>query len=140
MNLLRIDHVTINLKDVERSLRFYGELLGLRQLPSVDMGDHLLRYFMLPDGGKIELIEYRFDTRGIANIATDKGTARHLAFAVADVHEVEKTLTAAGYLFHVPVSYIEKLGFYGGLTMDPNGFELEFLQYASKSAASSGAI
>lgn len=124
-----IDHLTINLRDVEKSLWFYGTLLGLRRLPDVDMGDHLLRYFALPNGGKLELTEYRYATADSGNDATDLGRARHLAFEVDDAYAVEKMLVQAGYPFHVPVSHVECLGFSGGLTRDPNGFELEFLQY-----------
>ena len=115
MRIKGIDHVTINLKDVARSLWFYGELLGFERLPDVDMG--------------LELTEYRYETADCGDTATDKGRARHLAFEVEDVYALEKKLTDAGYLFHVPVSHVEKLGFSGGLTRDPNGFELEFLQY-----------
>ena len=129
MRIKGIDHVTINLKDVARSLWFYGELLGFERLPDVDMGDHLLRYFALPGGGRLELTEYRYETADCGDTATDKGRARHLAFEVEDVYALEKKLTDAGYRFHVPVSHVEKLGFSGGLTRDPNGFELEFLQY-----------
>lgn len=129
-----MDHVTINVKDVEKTLWFYGKLLGLRQLPSIDLGDHLLRYFDIGNQQKLELTEYFFPTRDTGHIATDKGTARHVAFVVNDVYAVERALTEAGYPFHVPVSYNEALGFSGGLTRDPNGFELEFLQYGNPKA------
>lgn len=130
MKIKKIDHITINLKDVEKSLKFYGELLGLEPLPSVDLGDHLLRYFLLPGGQKLELTEYFFPTEDTGATATDLGRARHLAFEVEDAYEVEKKLTEGGYPFHVPVSYNKKLQFSGGLTKDPNGFELEFLHYS----------
>ena len=69
MRIKGIDHVTINLKDVARSLWFYGELLGFERLPDVDMGDHLLRYFALPGGGRLELTEYRYETADCGNTA-----------------------------------------------------------------------
>lgn len=125
----RIDHVTVNITDLQGTLRFYGDLLGLAPLPTVDMGDHTLRYFALPGGGKLELVTYAYPTEDRGREATDKGRARHLAFEVEDAYAVEKKLTEAGYPFHVPVSYVEKLGFHGGLTRDPNGFEVEFLHY-----------
>ena len=124
-----MDHVTINIKDVEATLHFYGEILGLQALPSVDMGDHFLRYFALPSGGKLELIQYYYDVPQLDVEATNKGCARHLAFEVEDIRALEKKLTDAGFVFHVPVSYVKNLDFTGGLTKDPNGFELEFLQY-----------
>lgn len=129
MNIIGIDHVTINLKNWESTRQFYQELLGFTPLPSVDMGDHLLRYFAIPGGGRLELTEYRFPTQDSGHCATDQGRARHLAFVVEGVYQLEKKLTEAGYPFHVPVSHVEQLGFSGGLTRDPNGFELEFLEY-----------
>ena len=128
MKITSVDHITINLKNTKESLHFYGRLLGLNQLASIDMGDHLLRYFDLPGCCKLELIEYYFDTQTACSESTDRGIARHFAFEVDDVYAVEKILTEAGYPFHVPVIHVEKLHFSGGLTRDPNGFELEFLQ------------
>lgn len=128
MRITSVDHITINLKNTKESLHFYGRLLGLNKLASIDMGDHLLRYFDLPGCCKLELIEYYFDTQTACSESTDSGIARHFAIEVDDVYAVERILTEAGYPFHVPVSYVEKLLFSGGLTMDPNGFELEFLQ------------
>ena len=125
----KIDHVTINIKYIDATLHYDGEILGLQALPSVDMGDHILRYFALPGGGKIELTQYYYDVPQLDVDASNKGCARHLAFEVEDIRALEKKLTDAGFVFHSPVSYIEKLGFTGGLTKDPNGFELEFLQY-----------
>ena len=131
----QIDHITLNVTDMPASLRFYGELLGLERLPTVDMGDHELTYFALPGGAKLELVTYRYPTADHGQVATDRGRARHFAFEVDDARALERTLTAAGYPFHVPVSYVEKLGFLGGLTRDPNGFEVEFLQYPARGEA-----
>lgn len=127
--ILGIDHVTINVMDLAGTMRFYGDLLGLSRLPGADMGDHELLYFALPGGAKLELVTYRYPTENHGQNATDQGRARHLAFEVEDAYATEKKLTNAGFPFHVPVSFVEKLGFYGGLTRDPNGFEVEFLQY-----------
>ena len=129
MNIRQIDHVTINVTDMEKTREFYGKLLGLRELDCVDKGDHELTFFELPGGAKLELVVYRYETADNGQTATDRGRARHLAFEVDDVYALEKKLTEAGYPFHVPVSYVDKLGFSGGLTRDPNGFELEFLEY-----------
>ena len=125
----QIDHITINVTDMEKTLYFYGELLGLQQLSTVNMGDHELTFFQLPGGAKLELVTYEYETADNGQTATDRGRARHLAFEVDDVYALEKKLTEAGYPFHVPAGYVEKLGFTGGLTRDPNGFELEFMQY-----------
>lgn len=124
----KIDHITINVKDMERTLEFYGTLLALKRLPSVDMGDHVLSYFELPDGGRIELTQYRFPTPDGSGDPTCKGNARHAAFRVDHIDELVKKLEASGYRFHCPVSYVKELGCRCGLVKDPNGFELEFVQ------------
>lgn len=125
----KIDHVTINVKDIEKTLQFYGKLLELEQLPSVDMGDHTLSFFKLPSGEKIELVQYHFPTEETAIESSCRGTARHFAFEVDHIKGLEEKLENAGYHFHSPVTFIEKLGFWSGLVKDPNGFELEFIQY-----------
>ncbi len=125
----KIDHVTINVKNIEKTLDFYRDLLELKQLSSVDMGDHTLSFFELPGGEKIELVQYHFPTEEKSVKSTCKGTARHFAFEVDDIKKLEQRLENSGYHFHCPVTYIEKLGFWSGLVNDPNGFELEFIQY-----------
>lgn len=128
----KLDHVTINIKDFEKAMQFYGGLLGLEKLPSAEMADHTLFFFRLPDGVKIELVQYHFKTREEAVEYSRKGTARHFAFQVDDLDGLQKKLEDAGYRFHAPAAYVEKLGFRSGLVRDPNGFELEFLQYGNE--------
>ena len=65
MMVQSIDHITINVKNLEASRAFYGELLGLAELSKVDMGDHVLTYYALPGGVKLELISYMSDTGGL---------------------------------------------------------------------------
>lgn len=125
----KLDHVTINIKDFEKTMNFYGDLLGLEKLPSVEMEDHTLFFFKLPDGVKIELVQYHFETKEETVEYSRKGAARHFAFRVDDLDGLQKKLENAGYHFHVPAAYVKQLGFRSGLVRDPNGFELEFVQY-----------
>jgi len=129
MKFKKMDHITINVVDLEKTLWFYGELLGLKRLPSINLETETLHYFELPGSIKLELTEFKFKNKTIKYSSTDKGIFRHLAFNCEDVYEIEKLLISKGFPFHVPVSYNEKLGFHGGLTRDPNGVELEFMEY-----------
>ena len=129
MDFESMDHITINVVDLDKTLWFYGELLGLKRLPDVDFEKETIYYFQLPSSIKLELIVFKFETNICNFSATEKGIFRHLAFCCKDVYSVEKKLVESGYPFHVPVNYNEKLYFYGGLCKDPNGVELEFLQY-----------
>jgi lactoylglutathione lyase len=129
MEIKRIDHMTIVIKDLKKTQAFYGELLGLKQLPSVNLGDHLLHYFAIPGGQKLELTEYLYPVHDHKGELNDRGSYRHLAFEVTDIYGWEKKITEAGYPFHIPVAPSPELGFTGGLLRDPNGVEIELLEY-----------
>ena len=40
MNIRKLDHVSFLVKDVERSRRFYGQVLGLREIPRPSNADN----------------------------------------------------------------------------------------------------
>jgi len=123
-----LDHITINVKDLDKTLAFYGQLLELPALPPVETDTQKVYYFGLPGGTKLELIHYYRDT-GIDDgneIAT--GKCRHFAFEVDDIKEIERRLADAGYSFHLPISYNADFSCTCGLVLDPNGFELEFVE------------
>ncbi|MGD1816164.1 MAG: VOC family protein [Pleomorphochaeta sp.] len=129
MEFKQIDHITINVTNLEKSLWFYGDLLNLEKLPDIELETEILHYFQLPGNIKLELTEFKSENKIYNHKTSDKGIFRHLAFSCTDAYAVEKKLTQAGFPFHIPVSFNSKLGFHGGLTRDPNGVELEFLQY-----------
>jgi catechol 2,3-dioxygenase-like lactoylglutathione lyase family enzyme len=128
MTLKRIDHITINVKDLNASLSFYRDAVGLERLESIDMGDHVLDYMSLPGGIKLELISYKFKTSQLTTAATDTGIFRHIAFAVDDLDSVLMRCEKLGARIRLRPQYVEKLGCRTMLVEDPNGIELEFMQ------------
>ena len=50
------DHDAIQVKDLDASARFYGEILGLKEIPNGGLPDHI-RWFQLDDKTQIHLIE-----------------------------------------------------------------------------------
>ena len=122
-----IDHITINVKNLEASRAFYGELLGLAELSKVDMGDHILTYYALPGGVKLELISYMSDTGDCTAGLLERGRFRHLALRVDDLETLAARLGDFGGRVLQPPRWVEQLGFTGMLAEDPNGCELEFL-------------
>lgn len=125
--MLKPDHFTINVTDLEASLKFYGETLGLKQLPTVDMGDHELYYFDLGPA-MLELINYKDEQPELHPAVKTRGIYRHLAFATDDVDALYEKLVAAGTTIYSAPDYIEKLKFRNILIADPNGVELEIVQ------------
>ncbi|SHJ41764.1 VOC family protein [Hespellia stercorisuis] len=123
-----MNHITINMKDKEKTFWFYGELLGLKKLHEVDMGDHYIYYYQLPSDIRLELIEYLYDTPSEHPQYTSRGIYRHVAFEVEDVQELKSTLVSNGIKILEGPNPSEKLGVHFMLIEDPNGVEMEFVQ------------
>lgn len=127
MKVSRIDHVSINLIDAEKSLDFYGRILGLKQQQTVDCGDFDIIYFALPDGARLELFDYHGRNRSLPREESEAGL-RHIAFQVEDVAEHEKMLRAEGVQITLPTCDLLNLGARVLLFLDPNGVTLEFCE------------
>ena len=126
--MLKPNHITINVINMEKSLDFYGRILGLKQLETVDMGDHTLYYFALSDGLSLELIEYRDDFGELRPNVKTRGIYRHLALQCDHVDELYRHLTENGVRCLSEPSDVPQLHFRNILAEDPNGVEIEFLE------------
>ena len=123
-----IDHVTINMMDRDASFKFYEEVLGLKRLNEVDMGDHKLTYFFLNGVTRLELIEYYNDDPGQPQPSDGKGIYRHVALITDDIGEIFERCVKSGVEIMMEPTEVEKLEWAGMLIRDPNGVELEILQ------------
>lgn len=129
MTIKKLDHYTIVVKDLKKTLDFYKNTMGLEFLNTINCGDHILRYFLIPGGQRIELNEYQYQVENHVGKLNDRGAYRHIAFEVEGIFDWEKKITAAGYAFHIPVKFDEKCGVYSGLFLDPNGVEIELIEH-----------
>jgi lactoylglutathione lyase len=128
MKVRGIDHVSINVRDIEASARFYAGVLGFRRLQTVPMdGWFSITYFEIPGGGRMELFDYAGKSHAVQREESDEGL-RHLAFSVDDVAAAEKMLREKGVTIVLPATDIPSLGAKVLLFLDPNGVTLEFCQ------------
>ena len=127
LNIGTIDHIAINCIDLNQSLDFYGRILGLKQLQTVDGGDFDIIYFALPNGSRLELFDYHGKNR-IVSCADDDSGLRHVAFQVKDVAAHEKSLRAEGVEITLPTCDLPNLGARVLLFLDPNGVTIEFCE------------
>ena len=128
MKVQGIDHVSINVKDMEASAKFYAEVLGFRRLQTVPMdGGFSITYFEIPGGGRMELFDYAGKNRAVQREENDAGL-RHLAFTVDDVAAAERMLRGKGVTIVLPTTDLPSLGARVMLFLDPNGVTLEFCQ------------
>jgi methylmalonyl-CoA epimerase len=97
----RIDHVAIVVRDLEASLRFYRDTLGVAPSRVVDFPREGVKIAFLPLGGpqgsEIELLEPTDPTGGVARFLEKRGEGlHHLCLEVEDIEAALAELTAAG--------------------------------------------
>ncbi|MEI7846774.1 MAG: VOC family protein [Chloroflexota bacterium] len=127
MKISAIEHIAINVSDIQKSIDFYGSILGFTRLQSVDRGDSIIHYYQLPNSARLELFEYKKpgvnQTREVSEVGL-----KHLAFQVEDVAAHEKELRAAGVEITLSTCELPDLGTRVLLFLDPNGVTLEFCE------------
>ena len=84
--LRNINHITYNVKDKDAALKWYQEVLGLKQIPKMVNGDHLY-WLQLPSGAMVHIIE---------NPEAPSAPSHHTAFEVDDLDLAHKQLTGTG--------------------------------------------
>lgn len=95
-------HSMVRVRDLDASLRFYCEGLGLKEVRRVDVpqGKFTLVYLAAPESTDAEVeLTYNWDS------AEDYGSARnfgHLAFQVKDIYAVCAHLQTMGYIISRP--------------------------------------
>ncbi len=127
MDIQRVEHISINAVDFNRSVDFYGRVLGFKQLQTVDCGEFDITYFELPGGTRLELFDYH-GTNPVVTRTENESGLRHLAFAVNDVAAHEKLLREAGVEITLSTCDLPDLEARVLLFLDPNGVTLEFCE------------
>lgn len=153
MALISYFHFSFTVSDIERSIAFYRDLLGLRLVhrmvhdqkytsSQIGFRDALLKVALfdvsnMPQGSSpsrhvLELIEYVNPRGEPQDMATNRPGAAHLALQVDDLEAEFVRLKAAGVQFRsdapVPVTHGRHTG---GLTCylrDPDGITLELIE------------
>ena len=125
MKLTGLNHITINVKNLEESKAFYEKVFGLKQCGFIHMGDHTLTYYQLPQDVLLELIDYEKKVPAGAMRETDTGIYRHLCLEADSLEELNRRCEQEGVYVRSAPAYVEKLGRHNMLLVDPNGVEIE---------------
>jgi catechol 2,3-dioxygenase-like lactoylglutathione lyase family enzyme len=153
MTGLVIDHVNIVVRDLDRMVAFYTQVLGMTQTKRVTIqGDWIeavvglknvvadVVYLEMASGPRIELIKYQSpESRwpdGLADPST--GGFRHMAFLVDDIDKAYADFAARGVntfigkpqcVSSAQVSYTSGIRKHLVYFRDPEGNVLEFCEY-----------
>ena len=139
---LGLDHSGVTCADLDTSLGFYHELLGI---PIRDRGENQVaaaghvgaHYFWadleLPDGRVIELIEVAEKGLEPLTPGTKHPGSAHTGLRVRDIHATLARLAAAGVEPLAPPATLTEPGAWHGCTIvyvrDPDGHAVELVQY-----------
>jgi 3-oxoacyl-[acyl-carrier protein] reductase len=145
-----VHHFSFTVSDIERSVRWYTDVLGLelvhrqrqanaytRILVGIEDADLAVAQFKIPSLSPrysthvLELIEY-LSPRGAHNeLVTSNVGVAHLALMVTDIHRRYDRLRQHGVVFvNAPVEVAEgaNAGGWACYLRDPDGITIEFLQ------------
>ena len=114
-----LDHVAIEVNDIEEALNFYTIILGLEEIPTPEeVKVKGIRWLSLPDNQTLHLVASReFRAPGTA----------HLAITVEEIETWEKYLND-----HNVETYPPKFDLYKAkrfFVKDPSGNRIEFLKW-----------
>jgi methylmalonyl-CoA/ethylmalonyl-CoA epimerase len=122
LDLSHIGQIALGVSDIERSERFFGEVMGFRKL--YRFGD--LSFFDCA-GGRLLLEKARSE---------DEASKRAIIyFRCADISLAVKELKSCGLKFHVPPHLIAKMDdhdLFMAFFTDPDGHVLALMQEAPK--------
>ena len=113
VRLKAINHVTYNVTDKDRALRFWEDVLGVKQIPRQVDRDHLY-WLQLPSGAMVHLVE---------NPEAPSYPSHHGAFEVDDIEAVARALNEKG-VETTPIS-VRKDGQRAIYFHDPDGNRIE---------------
>jgi methylmalonyl-CoA/ethylmalonyl-CoA epimerase len=98
MKTLKVDHIGIAVENLDETLKFYRDALGL-ELEGIEVvEDQKVKTAFLPVGDtEVELLEATSDESPIAKfIAKNKEGLHHLAFRVDNIEEAIEQMKAKG--------------------------------------------
>lgn len=124
MKLKRMDHIGINCGNFSKSLKFYRDILGLKQQSTIKYPKFNITYIGLPDNSRIELFDYGI--RKERTVSDDSRVGyRHIAFEADNVEAWEQHLRDNGIKISLSTTVMADLGVKVLLCEDPDGTIIE---------------
>lgn len=119
---MKLAHTMIRVKNLEETLAFYTEFLGLEKLREHKIGDEAVLVF-LSDEARSYFIELTYNCDGRDYVLGDQ--FGHLAFHVEDLEAVVKTVEEKGWWYRRsrPGNSSKYI-----FVKDPNGYDIEILE------------
>ena len=119
---MKLAHTMIRVKDLEATLAFYTEFLGLRETRRKEIGDEALLVFLTDEAGHYHIELTLNHGRSEYTLGDQFG---HLAFHTGDLERVVAEVERRGWPYRrsrpeLTSKYI--------FVKDPNGYDIEILE------------
>ena len=98
MKVKKIDHIGIAVKNLDETMKFYADALGLKTIATEVVEDQKVRIAFIPVGdSEVELIESTSPDGPVAKFIESRGEGlQHIAFRVENVEEALQELKSKG--------------------------------------------
>lgn len=123
---MKLLHTMIRVKDIDKSLKFYQELIGLKLVSEKRLDDCML-YFLSDEYGEVQIeLTYNDET---PEDGYEIGTAfGHFAFATDSMDEFTKKMHAFGWEYLWEPYKLSAVGSTIAFIKDPDGYEIEIIE------------
>ncbi len=100
MNVMKVDHIGIAVKNLDETLKFYTDILGLQLQGTEVVEEQKVRVAFLPVGDtEVELLESTSEDGPIAKFIEKNGEGvQHIAFKVDDIEAAIEEMKAKGMM------------------------------------------
>ncbi len=117
LGVTHLDHVTVIITDLERSRRFYADVLGLREVPPPPTFDFVVLWFEVGEGQYVHLLQ---------KPQPEAISPRHFAVRVVDAVAARDHCRALGIPIDETVRIPNADRFF---VRDPDGNRVEVIQW-----------
>ncbi len=128
MRIKNVHHIAINTRDINESIKFYEDVLGLERGETVEFEEFTLVYFNVFGGAKLELFDYRGKDLCLGKKNEVSVGLRHVAFEVENIVDYEKKLREKGVKIVLPLTTLPQIGSKVLLFVDPNDVTIELCE------------
>lgn len=119
---MRMAHTMIRVKDLDETLDFYTNFLGLKEVREHKIGEEAVLVFLTDDSGQYHIeLTYNCDGREY-ELGDQFG---HLAFHVDDLSPVIQTVEDKGWWYRKSRPQMSSKYIF---VKDPNGYDIEILE------------
>lgn len=122
---MRFVHAMIRVKNIDESMKFYTELLGMNRTGEVKLDDCTL-YYLSDEDGQTQ-IELTYNNETPKDGYKNGDAFGHFAFQTNSIEEFTEKMHKFGYKYFYEPYFMPEIDMYVAFLKDPDGNEIEIM-------------